>query len=133
MEMGRGDLASSCPRSGTLNDVLVWHARTYVRSIPHLNSANASGPTSRRKSVFRLLAYLRVNESTDLPALTQAFIDFKPKRLRDRATAIGFQGGEALVMTRSSRAYIPRFVNTRLMLRGKQLGPGVLINSRSKN
>ena len=82
MEKGRVARAASRPRSGTLNDLLAWHARTYVRSIPPRNNANASGPTPGRKSVFSPLVYLRVNESADLPALTQAFIDFKPKGLR---------------------------------------------------
>ena len=99
---------------------------------PPRKRANVYGPTSRRKSVFKFLVCLRVKESTELAARTQALIDFKPRRLKDSATAIRLQGGEALVMTHSSKASIPRFRNTRLILREKHVDPGVLINSRSK-
>ena len=118
--------------SGVKRLVLVWHARKNHLSIPPLNRLNSSGPTSDRMRTFSLLVYRLAKLPTVLPARVQALIDFKPSRFIVNSTAKGLHGGDALAMTHSNSVSILRFVNTWLMLRGKHVDPGVLINSRSK-
>ena len=130
-DTGRVDMAGSCSRSGTLRAVLVWHARAKVLPIPHRDRLNSSGPTSRCRSLLSRLVGHLAKLPTDLPSRARALIDLTPIMLSDKATATGLHGGDALVITHSRSASILRCVNTRLMLRAKQLGPGVRINSRS--
>ena len=67
---------------------------------------------------------------TSLPARGRALIGFTPRRDRESAIAIGLHGGASLEMTHSEMSSKARCVNTWLMLKVKQLDPGVRINSR---